>query len=255
MIEFIKNQMRTRNMPYWKVWFRDITRASKSYNADVTQNYEDDIEDSIVVLENLINSTDTKMFTVQISDSPTVRFSSEGGNRFPLKKDPQSAHRISGNSSASLAGQNVDSYIAGQINQQMKIYDLEKKLEAIENAPPEDVTKYDKIIDTLHRLSEVPAIGQVIETISKIIAAKAIGPMAQGQVMMQGFSNEDTQEKKEEVITEQPNQEEQTLILTEALQRLQAHFPDIANMLTKLADAVDSNPDMMKGMINQFLKN
>lgn len=254
MLAFVTDQMRTRDMPYWKVWFRDVTKSSKGYNADVTQNYEDNIDESVATLEHLLASTDVKVFTVQISDSPNVRFSAESGNRFPVKKDPASAHRLSGHGSSThaIAGQNVDSYIAGQIDQRMQIYDLKQQVANLESAGQAEMSNWEKVIDAISGIPADSVVGQMIATFGPMMASKFMG--TNPQVAMHGFPP-----GKESAVEVEANSQPMTTPqdeaaqLTQALERLAVHFENLPEMLTKLADAVDEKPTMIKMMINNYL--
>ena len=144
-----------------------------------------------------------------------------------------------------ISGINSQSYIAEQIDQRMTIYDLKHQVKELEDQLNEKQGVLEKAIYTI---TEHPNFdpNALINGIGSIIMN--LLPQ-RARVGVTGFP-------QQEAAADPASQEEESVRIAAALERLQAHFPEmpLSKLLEDLAAFVDQNPAMAKTFLKSLSK-
>lgn len=224
--------------PYF-VLFRG-SRSPKPVDIIVRNDSIENAADAWDYLEQMltINSGEGGDFTILRTDKPKSNY----GHRAVVVLNPSPQAAVSGLMPGMPfigAGQNIQSYIAGEIEKEREKWDLAKKVEDLEaaiNAGQEG----GPIERFLNRLLESPKIDGILDVVlSKVLTpAQAHQPSHVAVSGAPGVPGDHFQYDTDRVA--------------QALERIRAHFPDIHGTLERLADFIDRNPEMAKSLFNQM---
>lgn len=233
--------------PYWTLYRG--SRSSKGTDVIARNDTLDDHETSWDMLEQMIsiNSQEGGEFTILRTDKPKGNFGPKVVvilSHAPAYQGAPSVSGIPGLPFVAGSPQGIQAYIADEVKKERHSWELEKKVEDLEAAinAKQEGSLFERAIN---KLIETDKIGNLLE----IIIAKAMGPTGAPQMShvavsgMPGASQADT-----------PTNQFQydTVRVANAMERIRVYFPDIHETLEKLANYIETNPEMAKTIFNQM---
>lgn len=227
-----------RERPYFTLYRG--ARATKASDIIVRNDTIEDLEPAWDMLEQMltINSSEGGEFTVLRTDKPKSNFGMKGVVVLNHAHATPSVAGIPGMPFIG-AGQNIQSFIAGEIEKEREKWDLAKKVEDLEaaiNAGQEG----GPIERFLNRLLDSPKIDGILDVVLSKVFAPPSGAQPSHVAVSgaPGAAADQFQYDTERVAA--------------ALERIRAHFPDIHGTMDRLADFIDRNPEMAKSLFNQM---
>lgn len=228
-----------QDRPYW-VLYRG-TRGGKG--ADIIQRNDviDDIAESWDTLATAItiNSHQGGEFTINRADKPRANY---GNKAVVVLSQAPSQASIAGYPGMPFigGGNDIQSYIAGEIEKEREKWDLAKKVEDLEaaiNAGQEG----GPIERFLNKLMESPKIDGILD----VVLSKVLAPGQAPQASHVAVSGAPGAQASEQFMYD-------TERVAGALERIRAHFPNIHETLDQLADFIERNPEMAKNLFKQM---
>lgn len=230
-IASLKEWFLSAQKPFWTIW----TGFSKDNKDLALRNSSiSDLVESWNLLESIVSKKTEGggRITVFVTEKEN---SSHGYTEFLEIAPLTSVAGISGISSPSgnyIGG--VDQYISDRISMYEKDRQIEDLKAQLENK--DRGSGINRVIDRI--LEEAPVADILLALLGKFMGT-APAPAVNGAPRI-------TDDMEPEQLSDEENSR-----LHESIMRISVHFPDIASAMEKLADFVESNPDMAKSLLNK----
>ncbi|MCB0707427.1 MAG: hypothetical protein KDC34_19055 [Saprospiraceae bacterium] len=227
-------------------WFRQansnrwsITRGQRSSKQYIMlqDSEEMDLDDSWELMREILemNAHGGGMFNIFVR---TGARNTGFNTNFSLRDNQQVAGVGGVGGRVGGVGLSPNSYIDQQIDQRMRIYDLERSLEDARAELNAEQSPIERLINGIIEHENFDP-NTLIQTIGPAIGA--LFGKRRVPVSMAGFPGEGAAKQPEETTDD-----DQEARLGSALQRLQTHFPDLVSFMEDLANYADKNPAMVQ---------
>lgn len=216
------------------------TRATKASDIIIRNDTIEDLEPAWDMLEQMltINSTEGGEFTILRADKPKSNYGMKGVVVLSHARATPAVAGIPGMPFIG-AGQNIQSFIAGEIEKEREKWELSKKVDDLEAAinAKQEGSLVERALNRVIDGDKLDALIGVL--IDKFLSPK--GAHVPSHVAVSGAPGA------------APDQfQYDTERIAAALERIRAHFPDVHGTLDRLADFIDRNPEMAKSLFNQM---
>ncbi|MEL6923649.1 MAG: hypothetical protein AAFO94_06330 [Bacteroidota bacterium] len=260
-IDNLKNWFFQSDLVYWSLWAGMNKKIQN--NVIARQKAPITINESWEMLERNINSSSRPgaRFTIYVSEAASGERGSNVGMTVHYEVTASNQSAINGIGPAGIYGNDVQSYIAQQVSEQVERRELLREIDELKYALHEkqNPTWKDKFFDMA--ISDPDGAARIAGTVMHAVtplfgALQALLTNPKGvPISIMGFPPNQPQSQP----PTEPNQPGETLPdydydnqrVGNALERIRVHFPQPESVLEAIATFIETQPAMAQSLFNQ----